>query len=742
MCFDKPESLEALHKETNIKYKSSRVNLKSEACFTGFEHILKGKATKSCEGAVEIYEHLDKLSDFVRLSKEIIGREPLAGFKERSNFPMIKVKFSSLPNLPEKNGNFILMDSPGPNEANGGQIKEFVNKLMGTASAVFPVIDFTQEGTDHEKKMIEDITKERQGSKDDIYVMWNKIDNYQKSENKKTIEMKKSAIANKLGLNNDQIFPISARQASFAYLAKNHIEKNDRLPNPRFKGNDWVDDFGKLAFGGSKWNKKWEQLIYDTKTIKEECEYLLEESKFGNVVKAIDTKSTKLHFSILQSAFDKMKINTDKTLTLLNKKISELEKSEETCNDEINKKEDIKDVIQYRRSEAIKSNKKAEDLYNEIIGKIKEELSKIKSDEKSLEDFLHVINKEILEKYKEWSECLPTSFRARFGFWIETIAEVAANAVGVVLAELSSKSVPWSKVIPAAIVRGLYKVALKFLEAKNDPDTQLAVGFRRQQDVVKEFVEQRQKEQQETPKAITLTKYDSKVLESKNEELNNKIIDLYKSRFLNIYAAKIYAAKLEVTIYAAKLEVKINKPSGLVSALELCNKQNHKTMNDINEIMKAYNPNRFGNVTVDHPNYFSVTERIGGEINKKIKDKIREVAEKNIFIQEGGFQFTTETSRKETFNKVFDGIEDVTVSYMNNLFKNLTEPYSKENKKLLEKLDDFEEKNQEESTAISERLNNITEVKEELSQSIKDIDQFKKVIEEQIQEFTEWRNDL
>ncbi len=171
--FAKPEPLEALHNETHNKYNYISIEkLKSEIGFKGFEDILYGKATKPCEGADEIYEHLDKLSDFVRLSKNIIKREPLAGFKERANFPMIEVKFSSLPNLPEENGNFILMDSPGPNEANGGQIMKFVNELMGTASAVFPVIDFTQEGTAHEaevKKAIGVIKKECPRSMDNIY---------------------------------------------------------------------------------------------------------------------------------------------------------------------------------------------------------------------------------------------------------------------------------------------------------------------------------------------------------------------------------------------------------------------------------------------------------------------------------------------------------------------------------------------------------------------------------------------
>ncbi|WP_257264912.1 hypothetical protein, partial [Endozoicomonas sp. ONNA2] len=81
----------------------------------------------------------------------------------------------------------------------------------------------------------------------------------------------------------------------------------------------------------------------------------------------------------------------------------------------------------------------------------------------------------------------------------------------------------------------------------------------------------------------------------------------------------------------------------------------------------------------------------------------------------------------------------VTVGHMNKLFTELTEPYSKENKKLLKKLDESKQEKQNKISDISHNLDNIKEIKEELIQSIKKTDQFKEVIQEQINEFAGWR---
>ena len=190
----------------------------------------KNEVVKRRTGANEIYEHLNKLNDLVRLSENFEIKNPLAGFKKRSDFPKIKVEFSSLHNLPEVNGNFILLDTPGPNEGND-QIRDIVRKQMAIASLVFPVFDFTQEGTAEQKKMISDI-KEYVRSDDNIYTLLNKIDNMQNEEQNDEsgdvdpLERKKRSLSSKLGLKKEQICPISSLLAYLANKAKFHIENN------------------------------------------------------------------------------------------------------------------------------------------------------------------------------------------------------------------------------------------------------------------------------------------------------------------------------------------------------------------------------------------------------------------------------------------------------------------------------------------------------------------------------------
>ena len=142
--FNNPKPLQDLYEK--LKTETDRINGLENDNVPGiesFRKILEGgvaEVTRPCTGAAEIYKHLEKLNDLVRLSKNFGIENPLAGFAERSHFPMIQVKFRCLPDLPKGNGNFILLDSPGLNEGNN-EIKGIVREQMGSASAVFPVME-------------------------------------------------------------------------------------------------------------------------------------------------------------------------------------------------------------------------------------------------------------------------------------------------------------------------------------------------------------------------------------------------------------------------------------------------------------------------------------------------------------------------------------------------------------------------------------------------------------------------
>ena len=191
LYFENPKPLEDLYENllTNIRSSRGKSILERLGNVSGIENFRKmlnrgnrNEVVKRCTGADEIYEHLNKLNDLVRLSVNFGIEKPLAGFVKRSHFPKVEVEFSSLHNLPEVNGNFILLDTPGSNEGNN-QIRDVVRKQMDTASAVFPVMNFDQEGTSVRKKMIGDI-KEYVRSDDNIYTLLNKIDVMQNEEKK------------------------------------------------------------------------------------------------------------------------------------------------------------------------------------------------------------------------------------------------------------------------------------------------------------------------------------------------------------------------------------------------------------------------------------------------------------------------------------------------------------------------------------------------------------------------------
>ncbi len=435
--FNNPKPLEDLRK--NVKAKTdydceSRKKLKElkddyekgvKNGYSGFNKILNGEAVHSPVGAKEIYKYLKILNDFVRLAGKVIGKSPLAGFEERSQFPMIEVNFSSLRNLPKENGNFILMDSPGPNEAGGEHIMGFVNELMATASAVFPVINLSQQGTAHEARIIKAIKEcleSNDNSVSNISVILNKKDAISREEevddedsgdegprrrltDAERTERTKTKQAKKLNVDKDCIFPISASDALLAKRAMNYLEKQvhlgklEKLPDPGEES--WVEDFGRRAFPPNSW----ENDIKNTDAVKKEIRYMLERSYFDRVVKDIERKNSKIQFqfSIVKSAFEKMIESTDKTHKLsvdkINKLqdriISGLEKDKSHLKSEISS-------IKEKYFKAIESNKKAEARYKEIKCNTEKKLFENIFDQHTFITFFSQVSGDIEKIQKEW----------------------------------------------------------------------------------------------------------------------------------------------------------------------------------------------------------------------------------------------------------------------------------------------------------------------------------------------------
>ena len=108
---------------------------------------------------------------------------------------------------------FVLVDTPGPNEAGTHHLQALVDRQLEQSSLILIVLDFTQlksAAAEEVKENVRQIAGLR--GADNLYVLVNKID--QRDAQSMTAEEIRAFVAADLGISNpEQVFEISARQA-------------------------------------------------------------------------------------------------------------------------------------------------------------------------------------------------------------------------------------------------------------------------------------------------------------------------------------------------------------------------------------------------------------------------------------------------------------------------------------------------------------------------------------------------
>ena len=168
-------------------------------------------------GQIAIKKTLDFLNQIIRLYSVI---EPLVEpLTELNAIPKIKTSFLSLSGIEQiKNlGELVIIDTPGPNEANANlQLNAVVEEQLRRSSMILLVLDYTQlnsEAAEAIKKQIKPVLNLI--GKDNLYVIVNKIDQRRKGDI--TSEQVKEFIIADLDLDleniEQHIFEVSAIRA-------------------------------------------------------------------------------------------------------------------------------------------------------------------------------------------------------------------------------------------------------------------------------------------------------------------------------------------------------------------------------------------------------------------------------------------------------------------------------------------------------------------------------------------------
>jgi len=382
------------------------------------------KIKNQYKGNKEIFEILQYINDIFREAQLNQIDIDWQRYKQSEKLPTIEVEFFLLQG--NNNVNFSLIDTPGPNENNMDQLKELSESYTNNSSAVMLVIDYTKmNGKEGEELKIQ--LKEALGliKNENVFLIVNKFDEYKKSNSqfKNEDDLKqfiiKNFLDNRKNIKNEQIFPISARDAFYANWGLNNLDKLLEMQE-----NEILNIFIENIIGNKR---TWNKIKNDISEIKEYCEDAKKESKFDNVQKLLINLFNESNDKILEVSITKAEEIFNKTKQHLDEEIKNYEKNQEQLADEIKKtkleiknlekvfkqlkknlEKEIKNKIKFLNNDIEELQEKTIKEILRKLGKTDEEndenntiIEKTLSDKEAAEQFLEILKFQISDLVKK-----------------------------------------------------------------------------------------------------------------------------------------------------------------------------------------------------------------------------------------------------------------------------------------------------------------------------------------------------
>lgn len=294
--------------------------------------FLAGKVTKldaHYVGRDAIYGFLHRLNDLVRLADLAnVPKSPLDAYTQIDHFPLIEVEFSHLKSIEGYgNGKFTLLDTPGPNEATRGEaLRKVLKEQLSKASAILAVIDYTQRGNDADKELRDFLDGVLEEKADRFYVVVNKFDQRGANDSSDTaklcVQIASQSFQGKV--KPAQVFPVSSQRAYYANAALRELDApSAALPLEE----EWVKQFGKLAFGNDKMAAR---MLPIAEEVRNGAAELLKDSLFSDLTKlVIQDGYHRAAFMAMHSAIDLVKAQSQPITNFLGLRTSAIGKQTE-----------------------------------------------------------------------------------------------------------------------------------------------------------------------------------------------------------------------------------------------------------------------------------------------------------------------------------------------------------------------------------------------------------------------------
>lgn len=169
---------------------------------------------------------------------------------------------------------FVLVDTPGPNEAGTHHLQALVDQQLEQSSLILIVLDFTQlksAAAEEVKENVQRIANLR--GTGNLYVLVNKVD--QRDAQSMTTEEIRAFVAADLGISSpEQVFEISARQALTSASFLRELADSPDVPLPEMRHAPGIAE----TVLGLRWQEKLNSISKEE--LEQEAEYLWKLSGF------------------------------------------------------------------------------------------------------------------------------------------------------------------------------------------------------------------------------------------------------------------------------------------------------------------------------------------------------------------------------------------------------------------------------------------------------------------------------
>ncbi|MDT3275896.1 dynamin family protein [Shewanella sp. SP2S2-4] len=245
----------------------------------------------------QIHEELEVINDICRFCfDQTKYRDKLNNmFRNSDDFPTLFTEFKVLESVETgcDVSHFVVVDTPGANEARLPILKNIVDQQIARSSALLLVLNYTDLASEADEAMRIRIKEEASGYKDRLIVAVNRFDakDHRSMKKSETVRYVKEELLEDIALDDDYIFPVSARNALLSSQALEFLVSHKKFELAGLQG--WQRDFLDNTTGG-EWDEEDEddlEVIDNPKETLRLANKMFKSSKIGEFIDTAITRA-------------------------------------------------------------------------------------------------------------------------------------------------------------------------------------------------------------------------------------------------------------------------------------------------------------------------------------------------------------------------------------------------------------------------------------------------------------------